>query len=100
MLLDEVPDSGGVVLVEWLKVDELVVAALREPVMLVEDVCDPTAHPGCEVATGAAEHNHPPAGHVLAAVIADSFDHGVGARVPDREPLAGEAAEEGFALGG
>ena len=38
------------------------------------------------------------AGHVLAAVVADALDDGVGARVAHGEALAGEAAEERLPL--
>ena len=44
-------------------------------------------------------HDHRAAGHVLAAVIADAFDHGHGAAVADGEPLAGQAVDEHLAGG-
>ena len=50
--------------------------------------------PGGEVAPGRAEHDDAPAGHVLAAVVADALDDGVRARVAHREALAGQPAEE------
>ena len=62
--------------------------------VLVEDVGDAAAHAGGEVAPGRPEHDHAAAGHVLAAVVADALDDGVGARVAHREALAREAAEE------
>ena len=46
-----------------------------------------------------AEHDHAPAGHVLAAVVADALDDGRGARVAHREALAREPAEERAAAG-
>ena len=57
----------------------------------------PPLMPGGEVAAGRAEHDDVAAGHVLAAVVADALDHGVRARVPHGEPLAGEPAEERLA---
>jgi hypothetical protein len=45
-----------------------------------------------EVAPGRAEHDDA-AGHILAAVIADAFDHGDRAAVAHRKPLAGDAAD-------
>ena len=41
-----------------------------------------------------AEHDDPPAGHVLAAVVADALDHGGGAGVAHAEALADDAAQE------
>ena len=76
----------------------MVAAALEAPVG-VEHVGDPAAHPGGEVAPGRAEDDDAAAGHVLAAVVADPLDHRVGAGVPHREALAGEAAEEGAPAG-
>ena len=38
--------------------------------------------------------------HVLAAVVADAFDHRGGAGIAHREALAGHAVEEGLAAGG
>ena len=70
-----------------------------EAAVLVEHVGDAAAHPGGEVAPGAAEHDDVAAGHVLAAVVADALDDGVGARVAHGEPLAGEPAEERLAPG-
>ena len=63
----------------------------------VEHVGDAAAHAGGEVAPGPAEHDDPAAGHVLAAVIADAFDHRARAAVAHGEPLAGQAAQIGLA---
>ena len=69
------------------------VAAAREVAVRVEHVGDAAAHAGGEVAAGPAEHDDAPAGHVLAAVIADALDHRERAAVADGEPLAGDAAD-------
>ena len=79
---------------ELLEVDQLEVAAALEAPVDVVHVGDAAAHAGGEVAPGRPEHDHAAAGHVLAAVVADALDDRLGARVADREPLAGEAAEE------
>ena len=63
------------------------VAALPEIAVRVPDVGDAAAHAGGEVAAGGAEDDDAAAGHVFAAVVADAFDHGVGAAVADGEPL-------------
>src|SRR6185437_14897977 len=74
--------------------DHAHVAALGEVAVLVEHVGDATAHAGREVAPGRPEHDDAPAGHVLAAVIANALDDRAGARVAHGEALAGEPAEE------
>src|SRR6266536_6433706 len=55
MLGDELAHDARVRGLERLEADELGVAALREGAVLVEDVRDAAAHPGGEVAPGAAE---------------------------------------------
>ena len=78
-------------------------SALQRPrklAVLVEHVRDAAAHAGREVPPGRAEHDDAAAGHVLAAVVADSLDDGAGTGVADREPLAGQAAEVRPAGGG
>ena len=45
------------------------------------------------------EHDDPPAGHVLAAVVADALDDGHGAGVAHREAFADHAADERLAGG-
>ena len=84
---------------ERLEVDHLQVAALAEITVLVEDERHAAAHAGGEIAAGRADDDGDAAGHVLAAMVAGPFDHGVSAAVPDAEPLAGPAAEEGLAAG-
>ena len=65
----------------------------------VPDVGDAARHAGGEVAAGRAQDDGAAAGHVLAAVVADAFDHGPGAAVADTEPFGRPAAEEGLAAG-
>ena len=60
---------------------------------------EPAAHPGREVAAGRAEDHGASAGHVLARVIADAFDHRGRARVAHAEPFADDAADEHVARG-
>ena len=60
----------------------------------------PPDMPGAEVAAGRAEHDHPPAGHVLAAVVAHALDDRGGTGVAHAEPLPHDAAEVGLATGG
>src|SRR5205085_4386500 len=84
---------------ERLEVDHLAVGFTREEAVAIEHVGDAAAHPRSEVAAGAAEHDHAPAGHVFATVIAHTFHHDVRAAVADAEPLARHAADIGLAAG-
>ena len=84
---------------ERLEIDHLAIAPAREVAVGVEHIGDAAAHAGREVAPGPPEHDHPPAGHVLAAVIADTFDHDRRAAVADAETLAGHAADVALAAG-
>ena len=53
----------------------------------------PPDMPAREVAPGRPEHDDAPAGHVLAAVVADALDDRGRAGVAHAEPLADDAAE-------
>src|SRR3990172_3779921 len=74
-------------------------AGRREGPVGVEHVGDPAAHAGREVPARRAEHDDAAAGHVLAAMVADTLDDGVRPGVANREALAGKAAEERPAAG-
>src|SRR3954454_11755247 len=97
MLRDERAHRLLVVGQERLQRDELHVAPRGEAAVLVEDVRDAAAHAGREVAPGRAEDDDAPAGHVLAAVVADALDDGHCAGVAHAEALAADAAEERLA---
>src|SRR5690606_1365016 len=62
----------------------------------VEHVDDSAAHAGREVLTHRAEDDRPSSGHVFAAMVADTFDHRVCARVATAESLADHTLEERF----
>ena len=94
MLGDQRPHLLNVLVAELLELDQFEVAAAVETTIDVVHVRDPTAHPGGEVAPGAAEHDHAATCHVLAAVVADALDHRERARVAHRKALARESAEE------
>src|SRR4029079_3216286 len=100
VLLDQGAQDRDVAVLERVEADELHVAAALAAAVLVEAVRDAAAHPGGEVAPGAAEHDDAAAGHVLAAVVADALDDCVRARVAHAEALARKSAEERAALGG
>jgi hypothetical protein len=65
-----------------------------EAAILVKHPCDATGHTGTEVLAGTAQHQHGATGHVLAAMIAHTFDDGDGARVADGEAFAGTSGGE------
>ncbi len=54
----------------------------------------PPLIPAAKLRPVGADHDHAAAGHVLAAVVADALDDGGRPGVPNREALAGDAAEE------
>src|SRR5205807_6297864 len=99
VLLDQLAQHLQVLDLERLQADELRVAALRERAVLVEHVGDATAHPGGEVPARVTEDDDGASGHVLATVVADALDDRRCTRVPDREALADETAEESLARG-
>ena len=82
-----------------LKIDFGAIAAQGEIGVAIEDVGDAPGHACGEISSRAAQHDDQAIGHVLAAVIADAFDHGRGARVANSEAFAGHAAKVGFAAG-
>ena len=83
-----------------LEVDAGLVAAARgEIAPAIVDVGDAAAHSSREVAARATKYEDRSVGHVLAAVVADTFNYGCGAGVADRETLAGDSVEEDFAAG-
>ena len=56
--------------------------------------------PAPKLRPGRPEHDDPPAGHVLAAVVADALDHRHRAGVAHGEAFADHAPDEGLAAGG
>src|SRR5437764_10568455 len=58
---------------------------------------DAARHAGGEIAPSVAEHNDNPAGHVFAAMVAGALDDRDRAGIPNREALAGDPLEIGFA---
>lgn len=63
------------------------VAAIRELVLRIIDISDASRHSRSKIATGSAEDDNPPAGHILAAVISHPFHHGDRARVSHRKSI-------------
>ena len=100
MLSNEVADLNCVGLIKRLKlINHLRVYALGERSALVEHKSKAAAHPCGEVSAGRAEHDDAAAGHVFAAVVADTLDDRAGAGVANREALAGKSTEKGTAVG-
>src|SRR4051812_32311178 len=98
VLGDEVADLDRVGVVHAVEVIEQRRVDLRpEGTVLVEHEGQAAAHARGEVAPRRPEDDHAPAGHVLAAVVGDLLDDGLGARVAHAEALAADAAEERLA---
>src|SRR5579875_1093577 len=76
------------------------IAALGEATFLVQDVSYAAAHPGGEITSGAPQYHHQAAGHILAAMVAHTFDHRERAAVANGKTLAGDTADKGLAAGG
>ena len=76
--------------------DQLVV---HEPLVRVEQVRHATGHAGAEVASVRAEDDDRASRHVLAAVVADPFDHCGRTRVADAEALSSASRAEELATG-
>ena len=101
MLVDEGTDFLDVIHGDQrFQIHHAGVALPRERIVLVQDVRDAAAHARREVAPGRTEDDHATAGHVLAAVVADAFDHRMGAAVANAEPLGGDPPEKALAGGG
>src|SRR5688572_28135808 len=77
---------------ERLEINHARIATLGKPSVHVEHVGHAAAHPGGEIATRPAEYDDASRSHVLAAVIADAFDHRVRPAVPNGESFAGQTA--------
>src|SRR4029453_6734382 len=84
---------------EGLQVHHAHVAAATEVARLVQHEREAARHARREVASGAAAYHHPAARHVLAAVAAYPFHRREGPAIADREALARDSAEVGFAAG-
>ena len=75
------------------------VAAQREVAARIEHVGDAAGHTRGEIPSGPSEHDHSPARHVFAAVVADAFHDRGGAAVPHGKSLARDAADIGLSAG-
>src|SRR4051812_42430890 len=94
MALDQRPELSGVPGVfEALDQDRFAVGPDFERAFVIHDICGSVRHTGAEVAAGRAEHRDNAAGHVLTAMIADTFDNSNRAAVADSEALAGFAGQ-------
>src|SRR5713226_7266985 len=59
-----------------------------------KNVCQAAGHARSEIQTERTEHQHHAAGHVLAAVLADAFDHGESATIANSEAFAGTPSDK------
>src|SRR5579859_2704906 len=79
-----------------LQVDHGLVAELLEAASWVVDIGHPAAHASREIAPRVAKHHDDAAGHIFAAVVAQSFDDGHGAGVSNCKALSGHPFKIGF----
>src|SRR5690242_20026396 len=100
VLLDELPKSRIVFVVEIEHSDHVAVDTSREDLRLVQDVRGAIGHSSGEVPAHGPQHHDRSGGHVLAAVVARALDDGDSPRVADGEPIAGAAGREERARGG
>src|SRR5271165_4042613 len=98
----EVADELHVLLIEQrLKIDRLKIAAFfGEFSVLVEDISHSTAHAGRKIPAARTKHHNQSIRHVLAPVVADSFDHGGRPGIANSEAFSGNSIEERFAARG
>src|SRR5918993_3613382 len=82
-----------------LEQDRLAVDLARELALWIEDERSAVGHARTEVVTGRAEDRHQAAGHVLAAMVADSLDDSRCAAIADAEALADTTCGEQTAPG-
>ena len=76
------------------------IAEVVEGMVRVVDVCDATTHAGSEVAPSLAQYHHTATSHILATVVAGTFNYGDGTRVTHTEALAHLTVDIEFAAGG
>src|SRR6185437_3894649 len=74
-----------------------IATARAEVTLVVIDIRDAAAHAGSKVASCSAKDHNETLGHVLASVIAHTFDNRRSAGIADSETLAGDAVEEDLA---
>src|SRR4029078_9291591 len=79
------------------EVDHRQIALLPEQIELVEHERKSAAHASAEVSSCFAEKDDGAASHILAAVIADTFDNRDRTAVAHRESLAGGTGEVSLA---
>ena len=95
VVLDETAQEGNLLrILQTRQLHHLGVDLTLEVVVQVQDVGDASGHTSSEVPAGAAEDNDTTASHVLASVVADTFDDCSGTRVADGEALCSYTAEE------
>src|SRR5450631_4091891 len=83
-----------------MDVDQLMVVAIDEIALHIEHIRETAGESRAEIHSRAAEHANHAARHVLAAMIARSFDHGERAGIAHRETLPGGAGRVQLAARG
>src|SRR5437868_2613659 len=98
MLLDEMAHLLALPEIsQGYEVDHRRIALLRQLIEFIENERDSATHPRSEIASGATQDDDSAASHVLAAVVANSFDHCQRSAVANSEALARYTGEIRFA---
>src|SRR5690348_505233 len=100
VVLDELPESRVVFVIESEHGHHVAVDAAREDLRLVQDVRGAIGHSRGEVPADGPQHHDRSGSHVFTTVVARPLDDGHGPRVADGEPIASAAGREERARGG
>src|SRR5690606_1874252 len=80
-----------------LDLNQFMVVFVHKGVVQVQHIGEPAGHAGTKVVAGGPQHGDQATGHVFAAVIASTFNHGMGAGVTNRKALTGGAGRKQLA---
>ena len=79
--------------------DKFLVNPVNEVAVEVKYIRNAAGHASSKIVTGVSQNCNYTAGHVLTAMVANTLDNSVGARVAYRETLPGESRGEQLATG-
>src|SRR5260221_836790 len=95
---DECTEAGFFLLFQFMRQDEFAIKHVFH--FAAQDVGKAAGHAGAKIEADRAENHGDTAGHVLAAVLADAFDHCNSTAVADGEAFADLSGDEEPARGG
>src|SRR5690606_14274880 len=82
-----------------LDLNQFVDVLVHKGVIQVQYVSEATGHTGAKVITGSTQDGHQAAGHIFTAVIASTFNNGVGTGITNGESLTGSPRSKQLATG-